>query len=286
MTFRPPVYICLLFLISLNLSFQWPLPNGRITSTFGEARYDHFHDGIDIISGNDRIYPVADGELLFFWDRSFFPTENYGGGGNYRILKHEGGICSVYMHLEDSVNCERAYMATEPVGKMGNTGRSLGKHLHFSIIRLDKNVSVNPLSVLDRIEDSKAPVITDIAVRIADKYYPIKDKSDIRLTKHYPLSIKSVDLIRGQERLGVFRLKVFLNDKAVMDSEFSQIAFTKKGLTVGNRPYGELYDDGGYYTAQGCRYLDGPNKVRIIASDFYGNTVEKGISFNVKLEAE
>ena len=286
MTFKAPVYFCLIILVSLNLSFQWPLAGGRITSTFGEARYDHFHDGIDIISGNESIYPVADGDMLFFWDRSLFPTENYGGGGNYRVLKHSGGICSVYMHLEDGSGYQKVYKASEPVGKMGNTGRSLGKHLHFSVIRLDENISLNPLSVLDQIQDDKAPVVTDLAIKIGEKYYPIKDKCDIRLTQHYPLSLKVIDLIRGQERLGIYKLKVLVNDKSVMDAEFSQIAFTRKGLTIGKKPYRDLYDENGYYTARGCKYVNGLNKIKVTASDFYGNSVEKEIKFNVKLEVE
>ncbi len=286
MTFKAPVYICLIILVSLNLSFQWPLSDGRITSTFGEARYDHFHDGIDIISGNESIYPVADGEMLFFWDRTLFPTENYGGGGNYRVLKHAGGISSVYMHLEDGSGYKSAYAAEEPVGKMGNTGRSLGRHLHFSLLRLDKNISINPLSVLEQIKDDKEPVVTDVSVKIGDKYYPVKDKCEIRLTQHYPLRLKVIDLIRGQERLGIYRLKVSLNDKSVLDAEFSQIVFSGKGLTVGNMPYNNLYDESGYYTARGCKYISGLNKIKVTASDFSGNTVEKNINFNVKLETE
>jgi hypothetical protein len=286
MTLKAPVYICLTFLVSLNLSFQWPVVNGRITSTFGEPRYDHFHDGIDIISGNENIYPVADGEMLFFWDRSLFPTENYGGGGNYRVLKHAGGISSVYMHLEDNSGYKGAYTAAEPVGKMGDTGRSLGKHLHFSLLKLNKNISINPLSMLEQIKDDKAPVISEICIKIRDKYYPVKDKCNIRLTRHYPLHIKTIDLINGHERLGVYRLKVSVNDVSVMDAEFSEIVFSGNGLTISKKPYHNLYDENGYYITDGCKYNNGSNKVKVTAVDFSGNSTEKEILFDVKLEVE
>ena len=56
-------YCSIMFLVFFNLSFanfnfQWPLKEGLITSTFGESRADHFHDGVDIVSANKNIYPV------------------------------------------------------------------------------------------------------------------------------------------------------------------------------------------------------------------------------------
>ncbi len=82
----------MLFLIALNLSFQWPVDGGRITSVFGESRADHFHDGVDMVPPDGKIYPLDEGELVYLWDRSMFPLDAYPGGGNYRVLKHGGDI--------------------------------------------------------------------------------------------------------------------------------------------------------------------------------------------------
>jgi murein DD-endopeptidase MepM/ murein hydrolase activator NlpD len=162
-------FICLLFLISLNLSFTWPFENVRITSTFGESRGDHFHNGIDIISGYSKIYPADEGELVFFWDNSIFPTENYPGGGNFKILTHKNGYYSVYMHLADSPLYKNVYAKNDPVGDMGLTGHSSGKHLHMSMVEINSKKIINPLLIFPKIPDNIKPDIEEAYVRIDDK---------------------------------------------------------------------------------------------------------------------
>ena len=70
------LYSCIILLTLFNTSFRWPVENGRITSTFGESRWDHFHDGVDMTSIDNKIYPSADGKLIFLWDKSIFPIES------------------------------------------------------------------------------------------------------------------------------------------------------------------------------------------------------------------
>ncbi len=280
------LYLCLLILISLNLSFNWPLKNSRITSTFGESRGDHFHDGIDVISGNERIYPVAEGELLFFWDRALFPTENYGGVGNYKIIKHNDELISLYMHLQDNQVVKRIFAPDEKIGRIGNTGRSYGKHLHFSFLKMDENKSINPFRIMPEIKDKKDPKVLSICLKIGKKYYPIRDKSNIRLTKHYPLHVKIIDFIKGHERLGIYKLNVIFNGDKVLDTTFSEIGFNRNELIIQNKPFENLYDNNGYYLVEDMEYRNGINELRIIASDFSGNKTVKNISFDIKLEVE
>ena len=61
-----------LVLVMSLVSFKWPVTNGTVTSTFCESRWDHFHDGIDMTSIDDKVYPVEDGKLLFYWDKALF----------------------------------------------------------------------------------------------------------------------------------------------------------------------------------------------------------------------
>ena len=137
--------ISLIVLSFYNISFKWPLNNGKLTSTFGESRWDHFHDGIDMISVDKRIFPIDSGNLLFFWDRQIFPFENYPGAGNYKIIKHSEDIYSVYMHLADGVSLKRIYTRDDPIAIIGNSGRSFADHLHFSILdkkRINRNITL------------------------------------------------------------------------------------------------------------------------------------------------
>ncbi|MDR3238208.1 MAG: M23 family metallopeptidase, partial [Spirochaetia bacterium] len=112
--------VSLLIIVLFTLSFNWPVENGRLTSTFGESRGDHFHDGIDLVSADDIIRPAADGTVMYFWDKSFFPLDNEPGGGNFTIIQHEGDVCSVYMHIAvGTISASGKQLAV-----IGNSGHS------------------------------------------------------------------------------------------------------------------------------------------------------------------
>ena len=265
-------------------SFRWPVSNGTITSTFCESRWDHFHDGIDITAADDRVYPVESGTLFFYWDRAIFPLENYPGGGNYKILEHRDGIYSIYMHLENDISTKKIYTPGDPVGRMGNTGHSGSRHLHVSLLKLDKRTSINPLKLLPGYPDTNAPVISDIAFHIGDTYIIVRDRSNIRLTRHYPLLVKITDSMTGRENLGIYRLSVIFNGKRVLEKEFSAISFSRGRLNVGGDDFDTLFDKKGYYLVKGLTYVEGENTLKIKASDFAGNQAEKEFIFTVKLD--
>ena len=103
------------------VSFRWPLNNPVLTSTFGESRADHFHDGMDFVSSDSRVFPVERGRLVYAWNRSLFPLDNYWGGGNYKIIKHDENTVSVYMHLQDGEGLDREYTENDVIGHVGNT---------------------------------------------------------------------------------------------------------------------------------------------------------------------
>jgi len=167
---RKLVLFSILILILSNLSFRWPVNDGVLTSTFGESRADHFHDGIDLISPIDNVYPIESGTLLYAWNKSFFPLENYWGGGNYKVLSHADGLLSVYMHLQDIDDLKQTYSESDVLGRIGNTGHSYGKHIHFSLLKQIKRESLNPQSILPSYSDIKVPQILNFFIRIENKY--------------------------------------------------------------------------------------------------------------------
>ncbi|MFC1669431.1 M23 family metallopeptidase [Spirochaetota bacterium] len=278
------LYFSIIILVLSNLSFKWPVQNGRITSTYGESRGDHFHDGVDMICRDDKVYPVDSGKLLFFWDKSIFPLENYPGGGNYKIIKHDKNMHSVYLHLKDGVSLQNIYSVNNKIGMVGNSGRSFAKHLHFSIINLKNLKSINPFLLMPRYKDEKGPDIKNIFLKINKKYFLIRDNAKIRLTKHYPILVRIVDTFTKSERLGVYRLKAVLNGKEVLDISFKSLVNSKKGLKISNNLFHNLYDEEGYYKVEDVRYFTGLNKLKIIAFDYSGNKSEKLFNFDVNLD--
>ena len=47
----------------------------RVTSTFGEFRGDHFHNGVDFGGSDKEITPAKDGEIVFYFDQATDPTK-------------------------------------------------------------------------------------------------------------------------------------------------------------------------------------------------------------------
>ncbi len=92
---------------------------------FGGA-YEH-HDGIDILGPyGTPIYAVADGVV----ERASYA----GGYGNLVSLKHGYGYETLYAHLSKlAVAPKQRVKRGDVIGFMGNTGRSTGTHLHYSV---------------------------------------------------------------------------------------------------------------------------------------------------------
>jgi murein DD-endopeptidase MepM/ murein hydrolase activator NlpD len=99
-----------------------------------------FHSGLDIAAayGNPVIAP-ADGYVTQTTDDKYY--------GNSIQINHGGGITTLYGHLSKiEVNPGQKVKRGDEIGKVGNTGRSLGSHLHYEIRVNDK--IVNPLSYI------------------------------------------------------------------------------------------------------------------------------------------
>ncbi len=280
-------FISFIFLVMVNLSFTWPLEESRLTSTFGESRGDHFHDGIDLISTNSDVKPLASGKTMFMWDQAMFPLDNEPGGGNYLILKHpEKGLYSVYMHLEKGLSHKSEIGTADVLGRVGNTGHSFAAHLHFGLFTDSGKKSINPLTVLSSYKDKEAPEISEFALLIGDRYVIVRENSTIRLTQHYPLLIRVVDSVSGRERLGVYRLKVAVNGVPAVNREFDAIENIKGNHCVGGKPFQEVFDIKGYYRVPEIKYRSGLNTIVVEAEDLAGNRSVKEFSCTVNLDLD
>lgn len=104
-----------------------------ITSRFGERRsyngspYQFFHSGTDFCGniGND-IYAPAAGRVVF--------TAELVVRGNFTIIDHGWGIYTAYMHQSELLVQQGDLVAPgQLIGKVGNTGRVEGPHLHWEV---------------------------------------------------------------------------------------------------------------------------------------------------------
>ncbi len=130
---------------AMGTLFIYPT-RGRLSSGFG-YRADpftgqrRFHNGIDLANAvGTKIIATMSGVVADVGDR---PS----GYGKYVIIKHANGYQSLYGHLSRITVREGQYIyQNEKIGEMGNTGRSTGPHLHFSIYK--NNIPVNPNTYL------------------------------------------------------------------------------------------------------------------------------------------
>jgi murein DD-endopeptidase MepM/ murein hydrolase activator NlpD len=122
-------------------AWRWPLI-GRITQRFGEYKTQYgFHQGIDIDGQTgDRVRAARGGRVVLAG------TSDACGGLQVHI-DHGNGFESWYRHLSRiEVKRGAVVAAGTVIGRVGNTGCSLGSHLHFGIRR--GSTFVDPLRYL------------------------------------------------------------------------------------------------------------------------------------------
>ncbi len=109
----------------------WPA-KGWLTSAFGKRTdpftgRNAFHRGIDIAASfGNPIRATADGFV------SHVKREKI--GGNVVIICHGGGYTTVYCHLSKfNVKVGQKVKREDVIGFIGQTGKSLGPHLHYEV---------------------------------------------------------------------------------------------------------------------------------------------------------
>lgn len=116
---------------------------GFISSSFGSrlnpfTNSPDFHEGIDLTNevGTSVVAP-ADGVVTFVGVKG-----NY---GQVVEIKHAGEVSTLYGHLEKVlVKSGQQVKRWQPIGLMGNTGRSTGPHLHYEVHVNDQPVNPMP----------------------------------------------------------------------------------------------------------------------------------------------
>lgn len=143
-----------------NPQDAWRLPiAGHITQEFGPTRlylepsrvyggvaYAHFHEGIDLAGAwaADIVAP-ARGRVVFVGQML--------DGAEVVVLAHDGGIVTLYGHLNNSnlpppVVAGDEVAAGQTIGTQGRTGMVTGMHLHWAAWR--NGELVDPISLIGR----------------------------------------------------------------------------------------------------------------------------------------
>ena len=128
-----------------HLPIGSPLKIIVIGSKFG-LRRDPFtkrykkHSGIDLKgTKKDTVFATGGGYVEC--------ANYYGGYGKCVIINHGNGYKTLYGHLNKILIKESEFINDiQPIGIMGNTGRSTGTHLHYEIQHY--GIPINPKNLI------------------------------------------------------------------------------------------------------------------------------------------
>jgi len=128
-----------------SISLDWPLAATGITSLYGprpdplEKRMG-FHYGVDMSAEYGTVVQSsAAGHVVHAgWS---------GGHGRRVVIQHIAGYRTSYSHLSQVTVVSGTWIDSgHPIGRVGNSGRSTGPHLHLEITRFGEHL--DPLDLL------------------------------------------------------------------------------------------------------------------------------------------
>jgi|GEM_PF-6472313 len=168
-----------------------PLKNVSVSSHFGTRNGDS-HDGVDLRAGEGvSIRAVDQGRVIF-------ASSRISGYGLMTILKHPSGLASVYAHQSRVFVKKGQYVKKGTlIGKVGQTGRASGPHLHFEI--RDGVRALNPVLFMAAL---KAPSRGRLASRSSRGWNAKKSSAPPRIKRSRGLaSARDSSINVNQNRL-------------------------------------------------------------------------------------
>ena len=106
-----------------------PVPGAVIGAHFGEyGSWSRYHTGIDFRAGHGTpIRAVRSGVVLYAGNSGDW-------AGNHVAIKHGDGMTTMSSHMSSmAVRAGQTVQAGQIIGRVGQTGRAFGAHLHFEL---------------------------------------------------------------------------------------------------------------------------------------------------------
>jgi murein DD-endopeptidase MepM/ murein hydrolase activator NlpD len=165
--------------------------NYRISSPYGNRRLDNgdnrFHSGIDYVGTDSKeIIAPTNGRIVssqIITDKNN-PTWEW---GNYVKMDDLNGFYLFFCHLSSrNVKAGQTVAKGQIIGLEGQTGYSLGSHLHFEVRRKSDGVSINPLDYFEILNEWE---LNHFKKKVQNKY-EFDDSTMEYLAKHpYAVSL-------------------------------------------------------------------------------------------------
>ncbi|MGN7942859.1 phage tail tape measure protein [Metabacillus sp. 22489] len=132
--------------------------NFRVTSKFGqkESFRSSPHKGLDLANGKqgDPVKALRGGKVI---TAAYSKTAGY-----WVVVQQDDGTVAKYMHMQKGLNVKagQKVSAGQQLGKVGNTGRSTGAHLHIQIEQNGK--AIDPQKYMNTLNTSTSGVVSNL----------------------------------------------------------------------------------------------------------------------------
>jgi len=109
-----------------STGYQWPV-QGKIVKNFGSPVGKTKNAGINIMAPSGTPVNATNGGVVKY-------AGNKGGFGKVVLVQHDGGMMSIYAHLEETtVNRGDVITGGQKIGTVGKTGVVKSPQLHFEL---------------------------------------------------------------------------------------------------------------------------------------------------------
>ncbi len=272
--------------IAAPARYAWPVEKVLLTATFGESRGDHFHSGIDLGGDGQDVRPIAEGQVVYYFDEAEHPLYRGFGNGNLMVVQHSENMRSYYYHMKKgSVATGRTNLGSKDViGITANTGRSFGAHLHLGIG--GKKGYLNPLSVLPDYPDRIAPEIASVLLFVDERAVTVPAKYRVSGIDTFRLLTRvwdSQEQIRRLNTIGPAEVRFHIDEQQVRQIVFDKLVEKNGRLTLADgSSFEDVYTPSGFLSGGEYRNLVGLHRIRVTARDFQGNSAAKTVEITFR----
>ena len=282
--------LCICFFVaSLSVgAYDWPVEDRAVTATFGENRWGHYHSGIDIGGGEQTIYPIEDGEIIFYFEEEADHGDIPTGLGNFIVVEHERKIRSLYSHMKaEKLSSKKIYVTKDDaLGTIGESGSALGKHLHLEVFDGELNRLVNPLKLLPALSDSTTPDIEALYLERNGDLVAL-DKNPTVSAGQWALLIDTYDTSNLRNRIypvAPFSLNVYINGRQEIAFVFESLEEKNGNLVLSQSEVitdEELYVEDWRLRVGSIVLQEGEAQLEVIVRDLAGNEAISSIWVSV-----
>lgn len=324
-----------------SLNYTSPVDHQiRLTGNFMEIRNNHFHSGIDIKSSKgvsgDNIRAVEDGYV----SRVKIQSGSY---GNAVYVDHPAtGHTSLYAHLSAFDSQLENYLKEiqyhyesfevdiylppgiiefnkgDVIGKMGNSGRSFGPHLHFELRDTQTEEPLNPEMLGVGPTDNRHPVLERLIIYELGQSNELLNSSSRYFSNQGPdyklhndlIAVSSPNVAFGLQmhdymdgsynKNGVYGYRLFENDSLIFSWSADKFSFDQNRCLNGFIDFEQRKEGGhkvyllyqqdcnhfSYYKSQTNGIISispkSNKRIRIEAFDLYGNVS----TINLKIDKQ